>query len=140
MTRRKKQTTPPPRTSFSLAEEKAGTGLVWAPCAVCGRQGRGFLYRSPIPDRRVLHFCSMRCQTLGSALAAKGHGMIDKTPFETKAIKDARRPFAEALVDLGLMAPFKDRTPEEIDQIIEACVTGFQESMQRQALNDDIPF
>ena len=38
------------------------------------------------------------------------------------------------------MAPFHDRTAEEIDRIIEACVDGFQHAMQREALNDDLPF
>ena len=79
---------------------------------------------------------------------AKGNdGMIDKTPFEQQAIKDARRPFAEALNDLGLMTSFYDRSAAEIDRLIEACVDGFQESMQQQAskagatvLNDDVPF
>lgn len=74
--------------------------------------------------------------------------MIDKTPFEQQAIKDARRPFAEALTELGLMVPFFDRSTADIDRLIEACIDGFQESMQRQAgekskaapLNDDLPF
>ncbi len=75
--------------------------------------------------------------------------MIDKTPFEKRAIKDARRNFAEALTELGLMAPFFDCSATDIDRLIESCIDGFQESMQRQAveqgtradeLNDEIPF
>jgi hypothetical protein len=32
-----------------------------------------------------------------------------------------------------------DRTPQEIDRIIEACIDGFQAAMRRETLNDDIP-
>ncbi len=75
--------------------------------------------------------------------------MIDKTKMEVQAIRDARRFLAEALNELGLMALFHDRKAEEIDRLIESCIDGFQDSMQRQAaekracdddLNDPIPF
>ena len=66
--------------------------------------------------------------------------MIDKTDMEQQAIKDARQNFAEVLTELDLMAPFHDRTAEEIDRLIEAAIDGFQSSMQRQSLNGDIPF
>lgn len=75
--------------------------------------------------------------------------MIDKTAREGQAIRDARRPFAEALADLGLMEPFLDRSPMEIDRLIEAAVIGYIDSMQEQAArkersgflpDDTIPF
>ena len=87
----------------------------------------------------------MRCLDAGASLAGRNAGVIDKTDMEKRAIKDARRFFAEALGELGLLAPFHDRTGEEIDRIIEACVDGFQDSMQHQAdegrpFEDEIPF
>jgi hypothetical protein len=116
-------------------------------CALCGRVAKGFGYTHELrwgafPTHR---FCSMECCDAGGALARRGGGMIDKTPMETQAIKDARRPFAEVLTDLGLMAPFHNRTAAEIDRIIESCVDGFQASVRRQAaardpLEDEIPF
>jgi len=91
----------------------------------------------------------MRCLDIGSNLANGNHGMIDKTARETEALRDARRPFAEALTELGLMDPFYHRTAAEIDQLIEAAVTGYIDSMQRQGarpertgtvLDDPLPF
>ena len=66
--------------------------------------------------------------------------MIDKTEREIRAIQEARRFFAEILTGLGLMDPFRNRTAAEIDQVIEACVDGFQDSMRRQSANDPVPF
>jgi molybdopterin biosynthesis enzyme MoaB len=66
--------------------------------------------------------------------------MIDKTELETQAIKAARRNFAEVLIEFGLMAHFHDRSAEEIDRLIEACIDGFQGAMRRESLNDDIPW
>ncbi len=81
----------------------------------------------------------MRCLDAGSALAKRSHGVIDKTDLERRAIRDARRLLAEALSELGLMEPFYQRPAEDIDRIIEACVDGFQDSMQRQALSGNQP-
>jgi hypothetical protein len=82
----------------------------------------------------------MRCLDGGSALANRNNGMIDKTDMEQRAIKDARRFLAETLTELGLMAAFHDRSADDIDRIIEACVDGFQDSMQRQSATGDVPF
>ena len=116
-------------------------------CALCGRAARGFGYVHGLRfgTHKRLAFCSMACCEAGGALAMRSGGVIDKTPMEERAVKDARRPFAEALAELGLLAPFHDRGAAEIDRVIEACVDGFQDSMRRQAaaldpLSDPIPF
>ncbi|QLH40814.1 MAG: hypothetical protein HWD60_20370 [Defluviicoccus sp.] len=82
----------------------------------------------------------MRCLDAGAALAGRNNGVIDKTDMEKQAVRDARRYLAEALTELGLMEPFQERSAAEIDRLIEACIDGFQDSMQRQSLNDDVPF
>lgn len=75
--------------------------------------------------------------------------MIDKTAREAQAIRDARRDFAQALTELGLMAPFFNRSADDIDRLIEAAVTGYIDSMRDQAARkerdgglpeDPIPF
>jgi hypothetical protein len=116
-------------------------------CALCGREARGFGYLHRRDASRFPHyrFCSKACLDAGSALAHWKKGMIDKTEMEAKAIKEARHALAETLAELGLMAPFHDRTAAEIDRIIEACVDGFQAAMQRLAkahepFDDQIPF
>jgi hypothetical protein len=81
----------------------------------------------------------MRCLNIGTAVAKRNRGMIDKSELETQAIKAARRNFAEVLIELGLMAHFHDRSADEIDRLIEACIDGFQAAMRREPL-DDIPW
>ena len=116
-------------------------------CALCSREAKGFGYVHEMRLGEFPHyrFCSMACCDAGSALARKFNGVIDRTPMEASAIKEARRPFAEVLTELNLMAPFHDRSAAEIDRIIEVCVDGFRTAMQRQAaerdpLDDPIPF
>ena len=116
-------------------------------CALCAREARGFGYIHQLRIGEFPHyrFCSMACSKAGSALARRMGGMIDKTPLEESAIKAARRPLAEVLQELGLLTAFHDRSPAEIDRIIEACVDGFQAAMQRNVserdpFDDPIPF
>lgn len=117
------------------------------PCALCGREARGFGYVHKLLWNRHPHyrFCSMGCLDCGSEHAARNKGMIDKTDMETKAIRHARRHLAEALSAMELMPHFHDRSAAEIDRLIEACVDGFQEGMQAQVpapdlQDNEIPF
>ncbi|MCZ8147586.1 MAG: DUF6511 domain-containing protein [Roseomonas sp.] len=116
-------------------------------CALCSREAKGHGYVHALRFGEFPHyqFCSMACSQSGGALARRSGGVIDKTPMEQQAIKEARRPLAEVLTELDLLAPFHGRSAAEIDRLIEACIDGFQTSMRRQAaerdpLDDPIPF
>ena len=63
------------------------------PCALCGREARGFGYVHKLLWGRYPHyrFCSKACLDCGSGHAARNNGMIDKTDMEIRAIQDARR-------------------------------------------------
>ena len=143
--RRRARRRPRPALAPRPAPRPRGPDPDWAgarPCALCGREARGFGYVHRLrPDRYPgYRFCSRRCQDAGAALAESHTGMIDKTELEQRALKDARRPFAEVLTELGLMEHFLDLSAEQVDRLIEAAVDGFRESLQAQALNDDIPW
>jgi hypothetical protein len=96
-------------------------------------------HRPAAPERR---FCSMHHLKFWSSTSRRNDGMVDMTKMEKQAIKDARRPFAEALTELGLMEPFFNRSAEDIDRLITAAVTGFKKSMDRQSplTDDEVPF
>jgi hypothetical protein len=104
-------------------------------CALCGREANGLGYVHRLRFERYPHhrFCSAGCFEPGCAIARKSNGMIDKSESEARAVKEARRALAEALADLGLLDAFWNRSAAEIDRVIEACVSGFQASMRRQA-------
>lgn len=122
-------------------------GVAW--CIICQRQARGYgyCYQMRLREYPYYQFCSKRCQDIGVLRASQGNiGMIDKTPREREAIKAARKNLAEALTSMGLMQPFFNRTPEDIDRIIEACIDGFRRSMVLQQssdpkeFDDELPF
>jgi hypothetical protein len=67
--------------------------------------------------------------------------MIDLTDFEKKALKDARKPFAQAVADAGVMPALAPLSAEVIDSIIFAAANGYNESLRRQGqFNDEVPF
>ena len=114
-------------------------------CVVCGFEGRGFGFQL---DLSALYphyeFCSRKCQNVGALIASKHMGRIDNTvalsDIEQRAIVDARTQFAEAVERQGLMPAFFNCTPEQIDDIIKAVVTGFQASVQRAMGRGEVPF
>jgi hypothetical protein len=135
------------RSTVALPTATAAELVSRHTCALCGREARGpgYTHELRFGCFPTYAFCSGSCLAVGSAMARRCNGVIDKTTMETQAVKDARRYFAEVLTELGLMAPFHDRSAAEIDRIIESCIDGFQDSMRRQAAQRDpmdspIPF
>ena len=63
---------------------------------------------------------------------------LARADMEALALDPAR--IAEALGELGLLAPFHDRGADDIDRVIEACIDGFQDSMRRQSDAGVVPF
>ena len=58
----------------------------------------------------------MRCCEAGSALARRSGGVIDKTPMEVRAVKDARRPLAAVLVELDGKRWYKTGDKGHLDE------------------------
>src|SRR5919106_1137069 len=114
---------PPPEPS----SRPMGPDPEWAyvrPCAICRREARGFGYVHQLRADQypTYQFCSLRCLDAGAAIAGRHGGVIDKTEMEQRAIKDARRPFAEALTELGLMEHFFDLSAKQINALIDAAL------------------
>lgn len=85
----------------------------------------------------------MLCLNWGAEHTDPETGVMSKsklTEMERAAIVDARASLCEILERLGLMAPFFDRSAEEIDAVIEACWRGCQVSMWRQSEEGLVPF
>ena len=150
MRRHQHQGKPRIRTGVSSARPPPSPAEVAARhlCALCGRTVRGFAAERGPPSvcsKPPLYFCSLICRDVSRALIWERITLIDKSAMELQAVKDARRPLAEVLVEMNLMAPFHDRSAAEIDRIIEACIDGFQASLRRQVaqldpMSDPIPF
>lgn len=76
--------------------------------------------------------------------------MIDKTELEKLALKRTRKAFGETLQELGLMEPFFHRSAADIDRLIEACITGYNQAFKdimeedkkklQEEIGDEIPF
>lgn len=76
--------------------------------------------------------------------------MIDKNALEKLALQRTRKRFGETLMELGLMEPFFNRSAEDIDRLIEACVDGYAQAFKdimdedrkklQEEIGDEIPF
>ena len=122
------------------------------PCAICGRQAKGFLWQAPKTrdhgPREIRRFCSFRCQSLHANLQSTQEQrlrwpqeaevpMIDATETEKDAMAAALRPLGDYVTSLGLERPLAEYSREEILLLIEIVVDAFQahllEAHERQA-------
>lgn len=95
---------------------------------MCSREARGFLF---IPVRGLrkpqARFCSMKCMD---------DYMIDKTPNEQIALNDAAAS-AGHFIEANGKYNFLEFTPTQFDEFIEAIVTAYVESLQRQRIETE---
>lgn len=104
------------------------------PCAVCGREWRGFAVKTP-REKYPQHFCSFRCSEV-FMLAARHQ--IDITKDETAAALTGGKAAGAYLDEIG-KSDLTDMTQEEWEKF---CATLFTEAcadLARQA-EQTVPF
>lgn len=95
---------------------------------MCSREARGFLYLPRAKEtRKPSRFCSMRCMDAY---------MIDKSPNEQVALNEAVAAAGHFIEATGVY-DFMRFTPDQFDHFIEAIVTAYVESLQRQAVESE---
>jgi hypothetical protein len=118
--------------------------LMRAACAVCGRQSREAHCWASL----VWPCCSVECvAVLSNAISGAISWFVTTqieelgvlSLMEMTAIREARRPLYEALVELGISDAFNQCTAEQIDTLIETIWNALRASMQRQSARDEIP-
>lgn len=67
-------------------------------------------------------------------------GNVNVTQMEETAVKEARITLYDALCRIGRAEAFNTATAAEIDSVIVAIWNGCRQSMERQSLDDEIPF
>lgn len=113
-------------------------------CMMCGHEATLFV-GDPRWSKNHYYCGQACCDALEHLLIKFGRefnfmALADLTEMERVAIRDARKEFATALHSVGLLDRFRDCSADQMDAVIEAIWNGLRASMQRQSLNDEIPF
>ena len=112
-------------------------------CAVCGQEGRGFCWVSPLRagiKRQLKRFCSMRCQSLHARrLKAGGGTVIDPTHNEKAAMEAVLPHLGEYVASVGMDKPLSAYSREEILQMVNVVLTAYFDNL-RELTPDDVPF